>query len=156
MTGGSRRCVSRGGGPVPSAPTALVGRRPGDLRGRYLPLPTAVGLVLSLVSDRPREVADPKPWTVNWWGWGMNPHPLSHKPRYPKELLEAGGIEPRTMDLQVLLRQTLTRLGHEGLASCLALLCSDEDLLHVVEVWSRLPVSRKRIILVQVNGLGAR
>ena len=50
--------------------------------------------MLSLVSERPRAVADPKRRTVTRCGWGMHPHPLGHKPRYPKELLEAGGIEP--------------------------------------------------------------
>lgn len=47
-------------------------------------------LVLSLVSECPRGVADPYSWDVTRWGWGANPHPLGHKPRYSMELLEAG------------------------------------------------------------------
>ncbi len=62
-----------------------------------------------------------------------------------------GGIEPRTLDLQVLLRQALARVGQEGLASCLALFCSDQDLVHVVEAWPRLPASCKRLILDAVS-----
>jgi len=96
---------------------------------------------------------NPQSRAVNWRGWWANPQPLGHKPLYPKELLEAGGIEPRNLDLQVLLRQTLTRLGHEGLASCLALLCSDQDIALVVEAWPGLPASCKRHILEQVDGL---
>jgi len=70
--------------------------------------------------------------------------------------MEAGGIEPRNLDLQTLLRQAVTRVGEEGLASCLVSLCSDEDLVRVVEGWSGLPPSRKRIILEVVDGGGAQ
>ena len=70
--------------------------------------------------------------------------------------MEAGGIEPLTQDLQVLLRQALARVGHEGLASCLALFCSDQDLAVVVEAWPGLPAPCKRLILEQVNGPGAQ
>ncbi len=70
--------------------------------------------------------------------------------------MEAGGIEPRTLDLQVLLRQALTRIGEEGLASCLALLCSDQDLALVVEAWSRLSASRKRLILEAIDDGGGQ
>ncbi|MGB2985180.1 MAG: hypothetical protein WBE26_04800 [Phycisphaerae bacterium] len=69
--------------------------------------------------------------------------------------VEAGGIEPRTLDLQVLLGQALTRVGKEGLVSCLALLCSDEDLAFVVEAWRKLSASRKRLILDAVEEGGA-
>ena len=65
--------------------------------------------------------------------------------------MEAGGIEPRIPDLQVLVRQALARVGKEGLASCLASLCSDEDLAHVVEAWSGLPASCKQLILDAVG-----
>jgi hypothetical protein len=61
--------------------------------------------------------------------------------------MEAGGIEPRNLDLQVLLQQALARVGWEGLASCLVLLCSDEGLAHLVEAWPHLSTSRKRLIL---------
>ncbi len=70
--------------------------------------------------------------------------------------MEAGGIEPRTRDLQVLLRQALTRVGEEGLASCLASLCSDEDLALVVEAWPGLPASCKRLMLDAVSERGAQ
>jgi hypothetical protein len=111
--------------------------------------------VLSLVSERPGAVADPKPRTVTRWGWGANPHSLGHKPLYPKELLEAGGIEPRTLDLQVLLRQALARVGQEGLASCLALLCSELDFALVVEACPGLPACCRRLILDAVDEGGA-
>jgi hypothetical protein len=61
--------------------------------------------------------------------------------------MEAGGIEPRDLDLQVLLRQALACVGHEGLVSCLVLLCSDEGLTQLVEAWPHLSASRKRLIL---------
>ena len=75
---------------------------------------------------------------------------------YGREVLEAGGIEPRDLDLQVLLQQALARVGHEGLVSCLALLCSDQDLVNIVEAWSDLPPSRKRLILDAVGERGAQ
>ena len=61
--------------------------------------------------------------------------------------MEAGGIEPRNMDLQVLLRQALTRVGKKGLVSFLVLLCSDDGLAQLVEAWAHLSASRKRLIL---------
>lgn len=69
---------------------------------------------------------------------------------------EAGGIEPRTLDLQVLLRQALTRVGQEGLASCLVSLCTDEHLAHVIEAWSGLPASSKQLILDAVGERGGQ
>ena len=60
------------------------------------------------------------------------------------------------MDLEVLLKEALTRLGQQGLASCLVLLCSDQDLALVVEVWPGLPASCKRIILEMVDEGGGR
>ncbi len=69
--------------------------------------------------------------------------------------MEAGGIEPRNLNLQVLLRQALTCIGNDGLASCLALLCSDQDLVLVIEAWPRLPAPCKRIILDAVGERGA-
>ena len=70
--------------------------------------------------------------------------------------MEAGGIEPRYLDLQVLLQQALTCIGKDGLAFCLVSLCSDEDLAHVVEAWPGLPTSCKRLILDTVGERGAR
>lgn len=61
--------------------------------------------------------------------------------------LEAGGIEPRNLDLQVLLRQALARMGNEGLVSCLVLLCSGQDVALVVEAWPGLSSSCKQLIL---------
>ena len=61
--------------------------------------------------------------------------------------MEAGGIEPRNLDLQVLLRQALARVGQEGLVSCLVLLCSDGGFAQLVEAWPHLPASRKWLIL---------
>ncbi|MGB2985058.1 MAG: hypothetical protein WBE26_04170 [Phycisphaerae bacterium] len=70
--------------------------------------------------------------------------------------MEAGGIEPRNLDLQVQLGQALTRVGKEGLASCLALLCSDQDLAHIVEAWPRLRADSKRLILGAVDESGTQ
>jgi hypothetical protein len=56
----------------------------------------------------------------------------------------------------MLLRQALTCIGEEGLASCLALLCSDQDLVLVVKAWPGLPASCKRLILGAVDGGGAQ
>jgi len=69
------------------------------------------------------------------------------KPAKKRAKVEEGGIEPRNLDLQVLLRQALARMGNEGLASCLVLLCSDEGLAQLVEAWPHLSASRKRLIL---------
>jgi len=61
--------------------------------------------------------------------------------------VEAGGIESRAVDLQVALRQALTHLGKDCLASCLVSICSDEGLSQLVEAWLRLSAYRKRLIL---------
>ena len=60
---------------------------------------------------------------------------------------EAGGIEPRDPDLEALLRQALTRLGEDGLASCLAAICGEPIPADVVQAWSGLPDVVKRHIL---------
>ena len=75
---------------------------------------------------------------------------------YGREVLEVGGIESRDLDLQVLLRQALTRVGEDGLASCLVSLCRNQDLVNIVEAWSDLPPSRKRLILDAVGERGAQ
>jgi len=66
----------------------------------------------------------------------------------------AGGIEPRTPDLQVLWRQALTCIGEDGLASCLVLLCSDQGLAKVVEAWPQLSAPCKRIVLEALSDGG--
>jgi len=85
-----------------------------------------------------------------------SPDMPSKKPAKRRARVEAGGIEPRTTDLQALLGQALTRVGKEGLASCLALLCSDQDLAHIVEAWPRLRADSKRLILGAVDESGAQ
>jgi hypothetical protein len=91
------------------------------------------------------------------YGYSSGTRFLDRKSFICKDLqLEAGGIEPRTLDLQVLLGQALARIGNEGLASCLVLLCSDQDIALVVEAWPRLPASCKRLILDAVGERGTQ
>jgi hypothetical protein len=61
--------------------------------------------------------------------------------------LEAGGIEPRTQELEVALKQALTRLSEKGLVSCLVLLALHPCLVRIVEAWPRLsPIQRMQIL----------
>jgi hypothetical protein len=61
--------------------------------------------------------------------------------------LEAGGIEPRTQELEVALKQALTRLGEKGLVSCLVLLALHPCLVRIVEAWPRLsPIQRRQVL----------
>ena len=68
--------------------------------------------------------------------------------------LEAGGIEPRNPDLEVVLKQALTRLGQQGLASCLVLLCRHPSLVRLVEAWPKLSTDQKRLLLTVINERG--
>jgi hypothetical protein len=65
--------------------------------------------------------------------------------------LEAGGIEPRDPDPEVVLRQALARLGDDGLASCLAAICSEPDLANMILAWFGLPERFRYFILNAVQ-----
>lgn len=65
--------------------------------------------------------------------------------------MEAGGIEPRTLELETALKQALTHLGKEGLVSCLVLLCQHPSIVRLVEAWAHIPDHCKRHILRAVN-----
>lgn len=61
--------------------------------------------------------------------------------------LEAGGIEPRTLELEATLNQALARLGKIGLAPCLLLRCQYPGLAQLVEVGPQRANTKKQSIL---------
>ena len=64
---------------------------------------------------------------------------------------------PRKIDLWWVAVVVGAALGHRTpLASCLALLCSDQDLAQVAEAWPRLSATCKRVILDAVGDGGGQ
>ncbi len=113
MTIGSRIRSSSGQTQLPKSAKYLHSRRSLWPRGQTCfsqPCPSRPArmcrpwLAQRILPPQPRSIAWCSAWcrnargrswtrrsrAITWWGWGANPRPLGHKPRYPKELLEAG------------------------------------------------------------------